>query len=297
MDPRRRALLGVLAAGALVKPARAASLARRPIPATGEALPVIGVGTWQTFDAGNDAAARAPLREVLKLLDGNVVDSSPMYGSSEAVAGDLIAELGMRKRLFIATKVWTSGRAEGVRQMETSFRRLRVERMDLMQVHNLVDVAIHTATLKEWKKQGRVRYLGITHYTSSAYGEVERWLRTGDYDFVQINYSLGEREAEERLLPLAREKRVAVIVNRPFGQASLFRRVRGKALPEWAKAELGVESWAQYFLKWIVGHPAVTCAIPGTGKPEHMRDNLGAAYGAMPDPGLRKKMAEYFDSL
>ena len=297
MDPRRRALLGVLAAGALVKPAQAAPLATRAIPATGEALPIIGVGTWQTFDVGNDAAARAQLREVLELLNGNVVDSSPMYGSSEAVAGELIAGLGMRRRLFIATKVWTSGRAEGIRQMETSFRRLRVERMDLMQVHNLVDVATHTATLKDWKKQGRVRYIGITHYTASAYPEVERWMRTGDYDFLQINYSLDEREADDRLLPLAREKKIAVIVNRPFGQGSLFRRVRGKALPAWAQAELGVQSWAQYFLKWIVGHPAVTCAIPGTGKPEHMRDNLAAGVGPLPDASQRARMAESLAKL
>jgi diketogulonate reductase-like aldo/keto reductase len=297
MDPRRRTLLGVLAAGALVKAAQAAELVKRPIPASGEALPVIGLGTWQTFDAGNDAAARAPLREVLRLLDGNLVDSSPMYGTSESVAGDLIAELGMRKRLFIATKVWTSGRAEAIRQMETSFRRLRVQRMDLMQVHNLVDVSTHTQTLKAWKAQGRVRYLGITHYTSSAYPEVERWLRTGDYDFLQINYSLAEREAEKRLLEMARDRRVAVIVNRPFAEGALFRQTRDKPLPSWAKAELGVESWAQFFLKWIVGHPAVTCAIPGTGKPEHMRDNLAAGVGALPDAALRQRMAQYLDSL
>jgi diketogulonate reductase-like aldo/keto reductase len=297
MDPQRRALVGVLAAGALVKPAAAQSRVTRPIPSSGERLPVIGLGTWQTFDAGNDAAARAPLREVLKLLDGNVVDSSPMYGSSESVAGDLIGELGRRERLFVATKVWTSGRAEGIRQMETSFRRLRVSRMDLMQVHNLVDVATHTRTLKDWKAEGRVRYIGITHYTSSAYHEVERWLRTGDYDFVQINYSLDEREAEQRLLPLAQEKKVGVIANRPFGQASLFRRVRGKALPDWAASELGVRSWAQFFLKWVVGHPAVTCAIPGTSKPEHMRDNLVAGIGIMPDPTLRNRMAEYLEKL
>ena len=297
MDPRRRALLGVLAAGALVKPAQAAPLATRAIPATGEALPVIGVGTWQTFDVGNDAAARAPLREVLKLLERNVVDSSPMYGSSEAVAGDLIAELGMRKRLFIATKVWTSGRAEGIRQMETSFRRLRVEHMDLMQVHNLVDVATHTKTLKAWKAEGRVRYVGITHYTASAYPEVERWLRTRDYDFLQINYSLAEREAERRILDLARERRVAVIVNRPFAEGALFRQVRGKPLPPWAKSELGIESWAQFFLKWIVGHPAVTCAIPGTGKPEHMRDNLGGGVGLLPDASQRTRMAQALEKL
>ena len=280
-----------------MKPARAAELARRAVPSSGEPLPVIGVGTWQTFDAGNDPAARAPLREVLKLLEQNVVDSSPMYGSSEAVAGDLIAELGMRRRLFIATKVWTSGRAEGIRQMETSFRRLRVERMDLMQVHNLVDVSTHTQTLKAWKAEGRVRYMGITHYTASAYPEVERWLRTGDYDFVQINYSLAERDAERRLLPMAQERKVAVIVNRPFAEGALFRQVRGKPLPTWAKSELGVESWAQYFLKWIVGHPAVTCAIPGTGKPEHMRDNLAAGIGVLPDAAMRARMAQHLETL
>ena len=300
MDPRRRAVLGVLAAGALVKPAAAGQRVTRAIPNSGERLPVIGLGTWQTFDVGNDAAARAPLREVLEILarsGGSVVDSSPMYGSSESVAGELIAGLGMRDRLFLATKVWTSGRAEGVRQMETSLRRLRVERLDLMQVHNLLDVATQTKTLKDWKAAGRVRYIGITHYTSSAFGEVERWLRTGDYDFVQINYSLDEREAEKRLLGMAAERRVAVIVNRPFGQGSLFRRVRGKRLPEWAQAELGVASWAQFFLKWIVGHPAVTCAIPGTSKPEHMRDNLAAGTGPLPDAAQRARMVEHLEKL
>jgi diketogulonate reductase-like aldo/keto reductase len=259
-------------------------------------LPKIGLGTWQTFDVGNDAAARAPLRELLKLLDGNVVDSSPMYGTSEAVAGDLIAELGMRDKLFVATKVWATGRAEGLRQIETSFKRLRVEVMDLLQVHNLVDVATHTKTLLELKSQKKVRYIGITHYTSSAYLDVERWLATGPYDFLQINYSLAEREAETRLLGLARDKGVAVIANRPFAEGALFRRTRGKALPAWA-GELGIESWAQYFLKWIVSHPAVTCAIPGTSRPEHMKDNLGGGRGRMPDAGQRKRMAEYLASL
>ena len=185
----------------------------KKIPSTGEALPVIGVGTWQTFDVGADPAARAPLREVLKLLNRNMVDSSPMYGSSESVAGDLIVELGLRDKLFIATKVWTSGREAGMRQMETSFKRLRVERMDLMQVHNLVDVATHTKTLMDWKARKRVRYTGITHYTSSAYAEVERALKSGQYDFLQINYSLGERESEQRLLPLATEKNIAGVLS------------------------------------------------------------------------------------
>jgi diketogulonate reductase-like aldo/keto reductase len=286
MDSRRRA---ILAAGL-------ALYANRIFAQGTVKLPKIGLGTWQTFDAGNDSAARAPLREVLKLLDGNVVDSSPMYGSSESVAGELIAELGMRDRLFIATKVWTSGREDGIAQMETSFKRLRVKVMDLMQVHNLVDVATHTKTLQEWKQQGRIRYLGITHYTSSAYAQVERWLKTGAYDFLQINYSLGEREAENRVLPLAAERNVRVIINRPFAEGALFRRTKGKSLPPWA-AELGIASWAQYFLKWIVSHPAVTCAIPGTARPDHMRDNLAAGRGPMPDATARRRMVEYFDGL
>lgn len=289
--------LGGLAAGAFCKAgsAQAQRIMAKTIPSTGEALPVIGVGTWQTFDVGADASARTQLREVLRLLNGNVVDSSPMYGTSETVAGDLIAELGMRDKLFMATKVWTRGREEGIRQMETSFKRLRVERMDLMQVHNLTDVETHTKTLLEMKSQKKIRYLGITHYTSSAYGEVERWLRTRQYDFLQINYSLGERESENRLLPMALDQKVAVIINRPFAEGALFRRVKGKPLPPWA-AELGIQSWAQYFLKWIVSHPAVTCAIPGTGNPKHMQDNLGAGTGKLPNAQQRKQMAEYFDA-
>ena len=259
-------------------------------------LPKIGLGTWQTFDVGADAPARAPLREVLKLLDGNVVDSSPMYGTSETVAGDLIAELGLRPRLFVATKVWTRGRDEGIRQMETSFQRLRVERMDLMQVHNLVDVDTHTRTLLQMKNSGKIRYLGITHYTSSAYAEVERWLKTKQYDFLQINYSLGEREAEKRILPLARELGARVVINRPFAEGSLFRKVKGKPLPPWA-GELGIASWAQFFLKWIVSHPAVTCAIPGTARPDHMRDNLAAGQGVLPSEKQRAEMTASFDSL
>jgi diketogulonate reductase-like aldo/keto reductase len=269
------------------------------IPASGEELPAIGIGTWQTFDVRGDSAARAPLREVLKAFSeagGRVVDSSPMYGAAESVVGDLSAELSLRDKLFMATKVWTRGREEGIRQMENSFRRMRVERMDLMQVHNLVDVEAHTKTLQDWKARKRVRYMGITHYTASAYADVEHWLKTGQYDFLQINYSLGERDAERRLLPLAQERKVAVIANRPFAEGALFSRVKGKPLPSWA-AELGIQSWAQYFLKWIVSHPALTCAIPGTGRPEHIRDNAAAGFGALPDAAARKKMTDYFDSL
>jgi diketogulonate reductase-like aldo/keto reductase len=285
MDSRRRA---ILAAGL--------GLVMKDSVSKDASLPRIGLGTWQTFDVGDDGAARAPLREVLKLLDGNVVDSSPMYGSSESVAGDLIAELGLRNRLFIATKVWTSGRAEGIRQMETSFKRLRVEVMDLMQIHNLLDISVHTRTLRELKQRGKVRYIGITHYTSSAYAEVERWLKAEPYDFLQINYSLGERDAEQRLLPICLGKKIKVIINRPFAEGALFRRTKGKPLPPFA-AELGIASWAQFFLKWIVSHPAVTCAIPGTARPDHMKDNLAAGQGPMPSADQRKRMADYFASL
>jgi aryl-alcohol dehydrogenase-like predicted oxidoreductase len=183
-----------------------------------------------------------------------------------------------------------------MRQIEESFQRLRVQRMDLLQVHNLVDVATQTQTLMDMKKQGRVRYAGITHYTASAYAEVERWLKSRKYDFLQINYSLGEHDAEDRLLPLAKDLNVAVIANRPFAEGALFRKTKGKPLPGWA-AGIGVHSWAQYFLKWIVSHPAVTCAIPGTARPDHMRDNLAASNGPMPDAAARKRMAEYFDSF
>ncbi len=281
-----------------MKQAQGAQLAVKPIPSSREALPVIGLGTWQTFDAGSNAAARAPLREVLDgfaRAGGRVVDSSPMYGSSEAVVGDLAASLGVRERLFLATKVWTRGREDGVRQMQQSFRRLRTGRIDLMQVHNLVDVATHTKTLQAMKAAGQVRYIGITHYTSSAHAEVERWLKTQTYDFLQINYSLGEREAEQRLLPLAQARKVAVIANRPFAEGALFRRTKGKPLPPWA-ADMGIASWAQFFLKWIVAHPAVTCAIPGTGRPDHMADNLAAGRGELPDAAGRQRMAEYYDA-
>lgn len=272
-------------------PALASPLVR-PIPATGEALPVIGLGTWQTFDVGAAASERAPLKEVLAGLvarGGRLVDSSPMYGRAESVVGELAAALGLQKDLFCATKVWTSGRAEGVRQMETSFRRMRVDRMDLMQIHNLADWHTHTATLKDWKQAGKVRYIGITHYHEGAYAELERLVRSGDYDFVQLNYSLGERSADARLLPLARETGTAVIVNRPFVEGALFRRVRGRPLPGWA-AEIDCASWAQVFLKWILGHPAVTCVIPATANPKHLADNMGAGLGRMPDAQMRARI-------
>ena len=300
MDARRRALLGALAGLALTRAAHGTErMHTRAIPSSGEALPVIGLGTWQTFDVGGNAAAQAPLKEVLQALfeaGGRVVDSSPLYGSSESVVGELCAQLGICEPLFMATKVWTQGREDGVRQMQRSIERMRAGRMDLMQVHNLVDVEAHTKTLLEWKARQRVRYIGITHYASSGHAAVERWLKTRQYDFVQINYSLDEPESERRILPLARELGVAVMVNRPFATGGMFRRTRGKPLPAWA-AELGIESWAQYFLKWIVAHPAVTCAIPATSKPAHMRDNARAGHGVLPNAGQRRRMAEHYSSL
>jgi diketogulonate reductase-like aldo/keto reductase len=303
----RRRLLRLLAAlpalATMTNPVDASAapaLATRPIPKSGEALPVVGLGTWRVFDVGADTAARARLRDVLTLFaagGAKLIDSSPMYGSAESVVGDLSNALGLRARLFLATKVWTSGRDEGIAQMERSIARLQAgDVMDLMQIHNLVDAATHTRTLMDWKARGRVRYLGITHYTASAHAALARTLASGDYDFVQVNYSLDEPEAAERLLPLAQEKRAAVLINRPFGEGGMFARVRGKPLPPWA-AELGIASWAQYFLKWIIGHPAVTCVIPGTGKPKHIVDNLAAGSGAMPDAAMRKRMAQHFASL
>jgi diketogulonate reductase-like aldo/keto reductase len=277
----------------------AQTLSQRPIPRTGETLPIVGLGTWQTFDVGPRAPQRTELKEVLRelvALGGRVVDSSPMYGESERVVGDLTSELGNRNQLFFATKVWTSGRDAGIRQMEESFRLMRTRVMDLMQIHNLLDHDVHLRTLREWKAAGRIRYLGITHYHSGAFAELERLVKTKQYDFVQFNFSLDEPEAEARLLPACAASGTAVLINRPFAQAGLFGRVRGKPLPPWA-AELQCASWAQFFLKWILGHPAVTCVIPGTRRVEHLRDNLAAATGPLPDATMRKRMSDYVATL
>jgi len=271
------------------------SILRKTIPRSGELLPVIGLGTWQTFDVGAGLAERAPLKEVLREFvqrGGSVIDSSPMYGRSETVSGEIAAELGIHKQLFVATKVWISGRDAGIRQMEESFRRLRVTKIDLMQVHNLVDYRTHLTTLRKWRDAGKIRYLGVTHYHAGAYTELARVLATEELDFVQLNYSMAERDAEERLLPLAAEKRMAVLVNRPFAGSALFDRTRGKTLPAWAK-EIGCASWAQYFLKFIVAHPAVTCAIPATSKVSHLIDNMQAGSGPLPDARMRAQMVRY----
>ncbi|HEX5045199.1 MAG TPA: aldo/keto reductase [Candidatus Polarisedimenticolaceae bacterium] len=265
----------------------------RTIPSTREALPVIGLGTWQTFDVGRSAEERAPLQEVLAAFaaaGGKLVDSSPMYGRAEVVLGDLAAELGLRPKLFLATKVWTSGKQAGVEQMEASLRKLRAERLDLMQVHNLLDMERHLETLREWKAAGRVRYIGITHYTASAHEAVARAMAAHPLDFVQVNYSVGEREAERRVLPLAQERGVAVLANRPFAGGDLLRRLRTKPLPAFA-GEIGCASWAQLLLKFVVAHPAITCAIPATSKVAHLRDNMAAGLGSLPDDTLRQRIA------
>lgn len=264
----------------------------RVIPSSGEQLPVIGMGTWQTFDVGEDRAARAPLRAVLDefvVLGGSVVDSSPMYGTSEQVLGELAAELYLRPKLFVATKVWTTGVREGITQMNDSMRKLRAAPLDLIQVHNLVDVQTHLDTLEEWKRQKRVRYIGVTHYTQSAHDAVVRVLESRKLDFVQINYSVAEREAEQRVLPTARDRGVAVMVNRPFASGELLRRLAHKPIPPWA-AEIDCESWPQLLLKFVVSNPDVTCVIPATSDLGHLRDNMRAGEWRLPDAELRARI-------
>jgi aryl-alcohol dehydrogenase-like predicted oxidoreductase len=290
---------GTAAMMALPGLAASPTMQRRPIPSSNETVPVIGLGTWQSFDVGNDRASREPLQEVLRSLvgaGGSVVDTSPMYGSSETVLGDLAAEAGLRDSLFLASKVWTRGRQAGIAQMESTLAKLRIETIDLMQIHNLVDWQTQLPTLREWKDQGRVRYIGITHYQSSAYDDLARVIRSHPVDFLQVNYSLAETTSAQRLLPLAAEHGVAVVVNRPFAGGQLFPRVRDKALPAWA-ADFDCGSWAQFFLKFVLAQPAVTCVIPGTRRPRYMRDNARAGSGRLPDPATQKRMLELLQSF
>jgi aryl-alcohol dehydrogenase-like predicted oxidoreductase len=292
---KRSSLLHLAGAALLARPAFAQTGARmhtRKIPSTGELLPVVGCGTWQTFDVGPSPAERAPRAEVLKVLfeaGGSVIDSSPMYGRSEAVVGDLLADAGTRAKAFLATKVWTHGKAEGIAQMEQSFKRLRTDRIDLMQIHNLVDWKVHLPTLKAWKAEGRLRLIGITHYTESMHDELEAVLRMGGFDFVQVNYALDDRGIERRLLRFCLDNGVAMLINQPFGGGGLLRKLSGRPLPAWA-GEIGCTSWAQILLKFVLAQPAVTCVIPGTAKPEHMRDNVQAGLGAYPDRTLLDRM-------
>ncbi|WP_227753672.1 MULTISPECIES: aldo/keto reductase [Ramlibacter] len=257
----------------------------RPIPSTGETLPVIGCGTWLGFDVGArraDWPARAGVLRALFDAGGRVVDSSPMYGTAEQVLGELLHAGGLRERAFVATKVWTTGREAGMAQMERSFALLRTPVIDLMQVHNLVDWRTQLATLRDWKARGRVRYIGVTHYTPSAHAELEKVMRAQPLDFVQLDYSAEDRHARQRLLPLAAERGMAVIVNLPFGGGGLLKSLSRRPLPGWA-AEIGCTTWSQVLLKFVLSEPAVTCVIPGTADPQHMADNAQAGRDAPPD--------------
>lgn len=272
----------------------------RSIPSTGEKIPVIGLGTWSVFDVGADERARRPLREVVRrLLDagGRMIDSSPMYGRAEGVAGDLVADLGARSRAFLATKVWTSGRDSGIAQMQRSAVLLRTKVIDLVQIHNLVDWRTHLATLRRMKEEGQIRYIGITHYTTRALAELAHILETErGIDFVQCGYSLAERAAERDLLPVAAARGIAVIVNQPLGQGGLLTRVHGRPLPDWV-GEFDCNNWAQLLLKYILAESAVTCVIPATRNPEHMNDNLGAGFGRLPDAVQRQRIRTLCDAL
>jgi aryl-alcohol dehydrogenase-like predicted oxidoreductase len=264
---------------------------QRPIPSTGERIPVIGLGTWQTFDVGPSAYEdRGQVLADFVSLGGTLVDSSPMYGRAEEAIGALARRLGLASRLFIATKVWTSGRATGIIQMESSLDKLGIDHLDLLQVHNLIDVETHLRTLREWKLGGRVRYIGITHSMASAHAAVAKVLETEAVDFLQINYSAAEREAELRLLPLALDRGIAVIGNRPFAEGQLFGKLRGQPVPDWA-VEIECSTWAQLLLKFVVSHPAITCVIPATSDLGHLRDNMAALNGPLPDETLRERIA------
>jgi diketogulonate reductase-like aldo/keto reductase len=273
-------------------------LVKRKIPSAtnGESVPVIGMGTWNTFDVGGGASERAPLVKVLEMFyaaGARLIDSSPMYGNAESVTGDLVQQLGKQSSTFYATKVWTSGRDKGLAQIDRSMRAMRTQRLDLLQIHNLVDWRTHAASLRQLKSDGKIRYAGVTHYTVGAHSEIESVLRAAPFEFAQFNYSIGTRAAEQRLLPYCQEHGIGVLINRPFEEGALFTRVRNRKLPGYAK-EIGCTSWAQLFLKYIVSHPAVTCVIPATSRAEHMQDNLQAGFGPVPDAALRERMANDF---
>ncbi|MFP5506364.1 MAG: aldo/keto reductase [Gammaproteobacteria bacterium] len=297
---RRRFLRALAGAGVAVlsphlRGAVPSGLVERAIPVSGERIPVIGMGTWGTFDVRDDPVALPVRRRVLQAFfeqGGALIDASPMYASSEYVLGELLPQVGGRDRLFAATKVWTLGKSAGERQMERSREFWGVERFDLMQIHNLLDWRTHLDTLRDWKAAGRIRYIGITTSHGRRHDELEQALNQFDFDFVQFTYNILDREAERRLLPLAQERGIAVIANRPFRRGALFGQVQGRALPDWA-AEFDCANWAQFLLKFIVSHPAVTCAIPATSKPAHMLENMGAAYGRLPDAQLRQRMIEH----
>lgn len=271
----------------------------RTIPSSGEKIPAMGLGSSRTFDVGPEEFEREPLLDVLEAFiqqGGRLIDSSPMYGTAETVIGDLAKQLNIQDKLFYATKVWTTGRRAGIEQMEQSMRRMKTDVIDLMQVHNLVDTETHLKTLYKWKEQGRVRYIGITHYLPDHFDALEKVMRQHKPDFVQLPYSIVSREAEQRLLPLAADKGIAVLVNRPYERGALFKRVRHQPLPAWA-GEFDCRSWGQFFLKFILANPTVTCVIPATSKLKHLVDNMGAGVGKLPDGEMQKQMYKLVVSL
>ena len=297
---RRDALRAAAAIGAL--PLRVLAedpkMLDRPIPASGERLPVIGLGTYSVFDVESTPEEISKRSEIVEMLlgeGGSVIDTSPMYNRSERVIGDVIRSGVPRKASFLATKVWIDGREAGVSQMTKSAELMNTKVIDLMQVHNLRDTAVHMKTIREWQEAGRIRYNGLTHYRASALDALEAAMKEHRPQFVQINYSIGERDADRRLLPMAADMGVAILVNRPYQAGALFRTVRGRDLPDWATDFAA--SWGQFFLKFIISHPAVTCVIPATGKLHHMQDNLEAGFGPLPDAATRKRMVDYFASL
>jgi diketogulonate reductase-like aldo/keto reductase len=262
-------------------------------------IPVIGLGTWSRFVVGTSAKERQPLRSVLQTLsniEGTLIDSSPMYGRSEETVGDLTTELGIAEKFFYATKVWTTGRQEGIDQMHTSMRRMRRTTMDLMQIHNLVDWKTHLDTLRRGKEEGKIRYIGITHYTTASHRELEQIIKSNKIDFVQFNYSIRVRNAEKSLLNTAMDSGTAVIINEPLEKGDLFDLVKGRPLPAWS-AEYDIQSWGEFFLKYIISHPAVTCIIPATSDPKHCGENLRAGFGRVPDEKGRKRMIEFIEKM
>ena len=306
MNLNRRELLkiGLCAGASVLLPsggllAQAGPLIRNKIPSTGETIPIIGIGTARRYEQIHTEAEKAPLRDTLrqfKELGGTVIDSSPTYGTAEAVVGELVDELKIRDALFLATKVSTSGRQAGIDQIQQSFKRLRTAKIDLIAVHNLRDTKTQLQTLRELKQAGRIRYIGITTSFENQYPEFEQTMKAETLDFIQVDYALDNRNADERILPLAADRETAAMINLPFGRGRLFNAVQGKKLPEWA-AEFDCKTWAQFFLKYIVSHPAVTCAVPGMAKAEYAVDNLGAARGRLPDTAMRRRMEKFIDGV
>jgi aryl-alcohol dehydrogenase-like predicted oxidoreductase len=302
----RRRFLQATAVASALSPFASSCLAaaqsdpiKKKIPSSGEKLSVIGLGTSRTFDVSPDAAVQSPLLEVMRAFfdnGGQLIDSSPMYGNAEAVTGALLQAVDNRAAVFSATKVWTYGKSEGIEQMKRSMKRLEVERIDLMQIHNLRDWEVQLETLQEWKAQGRIRYIGITTSHGRYHDELETILQQQPLDFVQFSYNIGNRDAEQRLLPIAHERGIATLINRPYQRGSLFRKVKGQPLPDWA-SEFDCASWGQFFLKFIASHPDVTCIIPATSKLKHMVDNMAAGYGRLPDAPLRERMIKTIEAL